>query len=51
MGEPTRENSYTVFCHTCDGKKTVEEEEYPDRNIVKARCPECNGQGWVYVKK
>lgn len=39
-----------VYCHTCDGKKTMAEVEYPSRKRIEIPCPECNGDGWVTVE-
>jgi len=51
MSDPTPENSYAVYCHTCNGEGKVAEEEYPERNLVSVKCPECNGQKFVYMRK
>jgi DnaJ-class molecular chaperone len=37
-----------IFCHACEGKKTVEEKRYPNGETIKVICPECNGEGWVW---
>jgi DnaJ-class molecular chaperone len=37
-----------VFCHTCEGKKNLEDKRYPDGKIIMVPCPECNGEGWVW---
>ena len=38
-----------IFCHCCEGKKTIEEKEYPSGKIIKVVCPECDGNGWVWT--
>ena len=38
-----------IFCHCCEGKKTIEEKEYPSGKIIKIVCPECDGNGWVWT--
>ena len=38
-----------IFCHSCEGAKTVKEKAYPSGETIDVPCPECNGDGWVYA--
>jgi hypothetical protein len=40
-----------IFCHCCEGLGLVDEDGYPDHHVVKAICPECNGEGWVWTEQ
>ncbi len=36
-----------VLCHTCKGKRFIEETEFETKEPVKVLCPECEGLGYV----
>jgi len=38
-----------VCCHTCDGTGEVPEKAYPSGESIKVRCPECDGDKYVYA--
>lgn len=40
----------TVICPTCQGEKWVVEKVDDGRAEVTERCPECKGDGFVYVE-
>jgi DnaJ-class molecular chaperone len=37
-----------VFCHTCEGKGSLEDKAYPNGEEIRTICPECNGRKWVW---
>jgi hypothetical protein len=39
-----------VYCDCCNGKKTVEYEEYPSRKKIDLPCPSCNGKGYIEIQ-
>ena len=36
-----------IYCHSCEGKGTLTEKEYPSGRDIEVQCPECNGKKWV----
>ena len=40
-----------VVCHTCGGTGKVEETDFETRQKILCICPECLGDGWVWMEK
>ena len=47
----SKSDEVKILCHTCEGAKTITETIYETRVEIKLPCPECNGNGYIWVNK